>query len=54
MSAALPPVLGYIADRTNNIQTGYIVPLVCFIVILIFGLKGYKVKNYEQEVLPGT
>ena len=45
--AALPPVLGYIADVTKNIQTGYIIPLLCFIVVLIFGLKGYKVKSNE-------
>jgi len=40
--AALPPVLAYISDRTNNIQNGYVVPLICFAVILYFGLKGYK------------
>jgi FHS family L-fucose permease-like MFS transporter len=45
--AALPPVLGYIADATKNIQTGYIIPLLCFIVVLIFGLKGYKLKSNE-------
>jgi FHS family L-fucose permease-like MFS transporter len=45
--AALPPVLGYIADVTKNIQTGYIIPLLCFIVVLIFGLKGYKLKSIE-------
>jgi FHS family L-fucose permease-like MFS transporter len=42
--AFLPPVLGYISDATNNIQTGYIVPLICFIVVLFFGLKGHKLK----------
>ena len=47
--AALPPVLGYIADITKNIQTGYIVPLGCFIIILIFGMKGYKVKTVNSE-----
>jgi FHS family L-fucose permease-like MFS transporter len=45
--ALLPPVLGYISDATNNIQTGYLVPLVCFIVVLFFGLKGYKEKTNE-------
>jgi FHS family L-fucose permease-like MFS transporter len=42
--ALLPPVLGYIADRTNNIQNGYIVPLICFIVVFYFGWKGYRIK----------
>jgi MFS transporter, FHS family, L-fucose permease len=42
--AALPPLLGVIADRTKSIQNGYIVPLICFIVVLFFGVKGYKTK----------
>ena len=41
--AILPRIFGYISDATDNIQFGYIVPLLCFIVILFFGLKGYKV-----------
>jgi FHS family L-fucose permease-like MFS transporter len=40
--ALLPPVLGIISDRTNNIQYGYIVPLVCFVVVFWFGWKGHK------------
>ena len=41
--AVLPPIYGMISDATNNIQIGFIVPLVCFAVVLMFGLKGYKV-----------
>ena len=41
--ALMPPILGYISDRTQNIQLGYIVPLVCFAVIFYFGWKGHKV-----------
>ncbi len=52
--ALLPPVLGFISDKTNNIQNGYSVPLLCFVVVLLFGLKGYKIKTNEQTVLPGT
>ncbi|MNY32889.1 L-fucose-proton symporter [compost metagenome] len=48
--AVLPPVMGYIADVTHNIQIGYIVPLVCFVVVLVFGLKGHKVvKRMDYE-----
>ena len=43
--AILPPILGKIADATNNIQYGYIVPLICFAVVGWYGLSGYKVKN---------
>ena len=41
--AILPRVFGYISDARDNIQYGYIIPLLSFIVILFFGLKGYKV-----------
>ncbi|MBC7510317.1 MAG: L-fucose:H+ symporter permease [Ferruginibacter sp.] len=41
--AVLPRIFGYISDGTGNIQYGYIVPLTCFIFILFFGWKGYKV-----------
>ncbi len=42
--AALPPILGYISDVTQNIQYGYVVPLLCFIVTAWYGWKGYKTK----------
>lgn len=43
--ALLPPVLGIISDKTESIQNGYIVPLICFIVVLLFALKGYKIRQ---------
>ena len=49
--AALPPILGLIADKTHNIQNGYVVPLVCFAVVLYFGLKGYKHSEKAVEIL---
>ena len=50
--AFLPPVLGYISDVTKNIQNGYVVPLICFVVVLGFGLRGYKVITKEVPVKP--
>jgi FHS family L-fucose permease-like MFS transporter len=50
--ALLPPILGYIADATKNIQNGYIVPLICFVVVLWFGLRGYKVRTKEVSIKP--
>ncbi|HEY6504010.1 MAG TPA: L-fucose:H+ symporter permease [Chitinophagaceae bacterium] len=41
--AILPPIFAYISDVTENIQYGYIVPLICFAVIVYYGLKGFKV-----------
>ena len=40
--AILPPLLGYISDVTKNIQYGYVVPLICFIVIVLFALNNSK------------
>ncbi|MCK9404015.1 MAG: L-fucose:H+ symporter permease [Chitinophagaceae bacterium] len=47
--AILPPIMAQISDVTGNIQYGYIVPLLCFIVVLAFGLKGYKVIKTEAH-----
>jgi FHS family L-fucose permease-like MFS transporter len=43
--ALLPPVLGFISDATGNIQNGYIVPLICFSVILLFAFNGHKINK---------
>ena len=43
--AFLPPVLGVISDATGSIQNGYIVPLLCFVVVFLFATKGHKVKS---------
>ena len=36
--ALLPPLLGYISDSTSNIQFGYIVPSLCFLIVFIFSI----------------
>ncbi len=49
--AILPYVMGTIIDvQGDNIQIGYVIPLICFIIILFFGLKGYKIANSETNV----
>jgi FHS family L-fucose permease-like MFS transporter len=40
--ALAPLLMGFISDKTGSMQTAYIVPLCCFLVVLYFGLKGYK------------
>lgn len=47
--AFLPLAFGYLADLSGTLQSGYIVTLVCFIVILAFALKGHKIE--ERELL---
>ena len=37
----IPPIMGAISD-SSNIQTAYIVPAVCYLFILYYGLIGYK------------
>ncbi|WP_379091576.1 hypothetical protein [Pedobacter sp. UC225_65] len=49
--AALPPVLGLISDSTQNIQYGYIVPLVCFLVVFMFGINNIKTKSKSDQTL---
>jgi len=43
--AILPLIMGLISDKTGSMQTAYIVPLLCFFVILYYGVRGYKIKN---------
>lgn len=37
--AIFPPLLGYISDLTGNMQTGYYVVLLCFLVVVVFALN---------------
>lgn len=39
--AVFPPLMGLISDQ-SNIQMAYILPLICFAVVVWFGTKGYK------------
>src|SRR5207237_3350776 len=39
--AVFPAIMGRISDATN-IQTAFIVPLVCYVYILYFALVGYR------------
>jgi FHS family L-fucose permease-like MFS transporter len=43
--AIFPLIMGYISDKTGSMQNAYIVPLLCFAVVLYFGLRGYKIKE---------
>lgn len=43
--AILPRIFGLISDATGNIQMGYLVPLVCFMVVAYFGWRGSVIKS---------
>ena len=50
--AVFPAIMGRISDAAN-IQTAFIVPLICYVYILYFALSGYKTTgepNLAQEV----
>ena len=43
--AIIAPIMGQISDKTGSIQMAYIVPILCFGIVLYFGVKGYKIKG---------
>lgn len=50
--AVLPVIMGTIIDmNADDVQMGYVVPLVCFVIILSFGLRGYKIRHYDSVEL---
>ena len=42
--AIIPLFMGLVSDKTKSIQSAYIIPLLCFLFVLYFGIRGYKVK----------
>jgi FHS family L-fucose permease-like MFS transporter len=41
----LPLVYGYITDVSGDIQNGYFVPMLCFVVVAYFGWKGHAIRK---------
>jgi len=41
--AVIPLLMGQISDKTGSMQMAYIAPLICFLFVLYFGVKGYKI-----------
>lgn len=49
--AIFPYIMAWIIDLNGDkIQPGYIIPLFCYLVIIYFGINGYKVKIHEKPV----
>jgi len=46
--AVFPAIMGRISDATN-IQTAFVVPLVCYVYILYFAVKGYRPISVPEE-----
>jgi len=45
----IPPIMGRISDA-SSIQTAFVVPLLCYVFILYFGLSGYKPSSAPATV----
>jgi FHS family L-fucose permease-like MFS transporter len=45
--ALFPLIMGYLAVR--DIQIAFLVPFVCFVVVLLFAVWGYKIKKTKNE-----
>lgn len=46
--AFTPVLMGIISDKTGNMQNAYIMPLIGFLFIVYFGIKGYKIKPINK------
>jgi MFS transporter, FHS family, L-fucose permease len=50
--ALVPYFMGSLAQSYST-PFSYIVPMICFVIVLLFAVYGYKIKsNHEQEILP--
>lgn len=50
--AIFPYLMGTVIDMNNdNIQIGYFIPAVCYLVILLFSISGYKIRRSPQHAL---
>lgn len=52
--AVIPLFMGMISDNTGSIQLAYIMPLLCFVAILYFGWRGYKVNGGQADASGAT
>ncbi len=43
--AVFPPLMGKIAE--TDIAHAYLLPIICYVVILLFALKFYKPKTFK-------
>ena len=50
--ALFPPVLGFIAKTTGSYAKGYIVPLLGFIVVALYGFLAPRVQPREVAAVP--
>jgi len=49
----LPPLQGWLADVTKNLQISFIVPLIAYAYVAFYGAVGHKIGRKHHDVLPG-
>lgn len=49
--AILPPLASKVTDMSGNIHWSYIVPLICFLMVLLFALKSYKTQADQKDAM---
>ncbi|MCS0584009.1 L-fucose:H+ symporter permease [Massilia pinisoli] len=52
--ALLPPLFGFISDRTDNVQFGYAVPLVCYVVVAWFARASLRQDSRAASIAAQT
>ncbi|RCH97377.1 hypothetical protein CU098_002635, partial [Rhizopus stolonifer] len=50
--AVIPPLMGVVHDHAN-VNLSFIIPLICYCVVLLYALVGCKLIKYVDEDLPG-
>jgi FHS family L-fucose permease-like MFS transporter len=50
--AILPPIQGYVADVTKNLQISFIVPLIAYAYVAFYGAKGHKIGRKDSSAIP--
>ncbi|RAU81823.1 sugar MFS transporter [Pontibacter arcticus] len=49
--AIIPPLQGYVADVSGNLQLSFLVPLFCYLYIVYYGFFGSKVEKTDPTAL---
>jgi FHS family L-fucose permease-like MFS transporter len=45
--AIMPLIMGKISDSTHSIQIAYVIPLLCFVVVCLFGMKASQIERTQ-------
>jgi FHS family L-fucose permease-like MFS transporter len=48
--AVLPPLMGYIADKTGDLRPAFFVPLIAYAYVGFYGVAGHKIGRTKQAI----